>query len=78
MIKMNFDNYLDEQLKDPKFAAKFHAAETGWDVVLQLTSLRLAAGVSQKEMAERLHTKQQNISRLESPSDRGHSLKTII
>ena len=44
---------------------------------MQLTALRDKAGLSQKELARKLHTSQQNISRLESPSYEGHSLTML-
>lgn len=76
-MKTNFDNYLDEQLKDPAFAKRFAAASDAWDVAMQITSLRNQAGLSQKELARILGTSQQQISRLESPSYEGHSLSTL-
>jgi DNA-binding XRE family transcriptional regulator len=75
--KTNFDLNLEEQLKDPVFAERFKRAGEGWDVALQLTALREKAGLSQKELARKLHTSQQNISRLESPSYEGHSLTML-
>ena len=77
MSKTNFDRYLEEQLRDPDFAERFKAAGEAWDVALQITRLREEAGVSQKELAERLDTTQQQISRLESPSYEGHSLSML-
>jgi transcriptional regulator with XRE-family HTH domain len=77
MKKTNFDLYLEEQLKDPVFAERFEKAGEAWDVALQLTALREKAGFSQKELARKLHTSQQNISRLESPSYEGHSLAIL-
>ncbi|MFQ3168015.1 MAG: DNA-binding XRE family transcriptional regulator [Limisphaerales bacterium] len=74
MKKTNFDHYLAKQLKEPEFAARFHQAGEAWDVALQLTGLRKKAGLSQKELADKLHTSQQQISRLESPAYEGHSL----
>ncbi len=47
------------------------------DVAVQLASLRKKAGLSQKELAKRVGTSQQQISRLESPSYRGHSLSML-
>ena len=44
---------------------------------LQLAALRQQAGLSQKELARRLKTSQQQISRLESPGYAGHSLATL-
>ena len=77
MKKTNFDRYLDEQMKDPAFAARFEQAGEAWDVALQLTALRQQAGLSQKELARRLKTSQQHISRLESPGYEGHSLANL-
>ena len=73
----NFDLYLEEQLKDPEFTARFKKAGEAWDVALKLASLRKASGLSQKELARRVGTSQQQISRLESPSYEGHSLSML-
>jgi ribosome-binding protein aMBF1 (putative translation factor) len=67
-MKTNFDGYLAEQLKDPAFAERFEKAGEAWDVALQIAALRAKAGLSQKDLACKLHTSQQQISRWESPS----------
>lgn len=77
MKKTNFDKYLDEQLRDPDFAARFERAGEAWDIALQISALREQAGLSQKDLARSLHTSQQQISRLESPGYEGHSLTTL-
>ena len=77
MKKTNFDLYLEEQLKDPVFAERFERAGEAWDVALQLAALREKAGLSQKDLARKLKTSQQNISRLESPAYEGHSLTML-
>jgi transcriptional regulator with XRE-family HTH domain len=77
MKKTNFDLYLEEQLKEPDFAERFERAGEAWDVALQLAALRQKAGLSQKDLARKLKTSQQNISRLESPSYEGHSLAML-
>src|SRR6266850_527002 len=77
MRKTNFDLYLEEQLKDPIFALRFERAGEAWDVALQLAALREEAGLSQKELARKLKTTQQQISRLESPGYEGHSLSML-
>jgi transcriptional regulator with XRE-family HTH domain len=77
MKKTNFDHYLEEQLRDPAFAARFEHAGEAWDVALQIAALRRQAGLSQKELAKLLKTSQQQISRLESPGYEGHSLNTL-
>ncbi len=38
MKKTNFDKYLEEQLKDPEFAARFERASKAWDVALQVAA----------------------------------------
>lgn len=77
MTKTNFDRYLEEQMRDPAFAERFERAGEAWDVALQLAALRQQAGLSQKELARRLRTSQQHISRLESPNYEGHSLSNL-
>jgi ribosome-binding protein aMBF1 (putative translation factor) len=77
MKKTNFDKYLEEQLKDPGFAARFERAGEAWDVALQIAALRKQAGLSQKDLARLLKIPQQQISRLESPGYEGHSLSTL-
>jgi transcriptional regulator with XRE-family HTH domain len=77
MKKTNFDRYLEEQLQDPAFAARFERAGEAWDVALQIAALRQQAGLSQKDLAKLLKTSQQQISRLESPGYEGHSLSML-
>jgi transcriptional regulator with XRE-family HTH domain len=76
-MKTNFDTYLNEQLKDPAFVKRFNRAGEAWDVALQIAHLREKAGLSQKDLARKLKTSQQQISRLESPSYEGHSLSML-
>jgi transcriptional regulator with XRE-family HTH domain len=77
MKPTNFDRYLKEQLRDPEFAARFEHAGEAWEVALQIAALRQQSGLSQKELARRLKTSQQQVSRLESPNYEGHSLSTL-
>ena len=46
-------------------------------MAVQLAALRQRAGLSQKDLARRLKTSQQHISRLESPGYEGHSLANL-
>ena len=77
MKKTNFDRYLEQQLDDPAFAARFKRAGQAWEVALQIAALREQAGLSQQELAALLKTSQQQISRLESPGYEGHSLSML-
>jgi len=75
--KSNFELFLKKQLRDPIFAERFKKAGEAWDLAIQLAALRKESGLSQKELAKRVGTSQQQISRLESPSYEGHSLTMI-
>lgn len=77
MKQTNFDRYLKEQLADPAVARRFKQAGQAWDVALQIAALRQRAGLSQKELARRVKTSQQQICRLESPDYEGHSLSML-
>lgn len=75
--KTNFDRYLERKLQDADFRARFDAADRAWDIALQLAALRQARGLTQKQVAELLGTKQQAIARLEDPTYTGHSLSMV-
>ena len=75
--KTNFDRYLERKLQDADFRARFEAADQAWDIALQLAVLRQARGLTQKQVAEMLGTKQQAIARLEDPAYTGHSLSMV-
>lgn len=73
----NFDRYLERKLKNDEFRGRFEAANEAWDIALQLAALRKARGLTQKQVAEMLGTKQQAIARLENPAYTGHSLSMV-
>ena len=75
--RTNFDRYLEDKLQEPAFAERFKEAGEAWDVALQIAALRKEVGMSQKELAERVGTSQQQISRLESPGYAGHSMSML-
>ncbi len=75
--RTNFDRYREQRLQDPAFRARFEAADQAWDIALQLAALRQARGLTQKQVAELLGTKQQAIARLEDPTYNGHSLSMV-
>ena len=77
MKQTNFDRYLKQQMADPAFARRFKRAGEAWDVALQVAALRQRAGLSQKQLAQRVKTSQQQICRLESPGYEGHSLSML-
>jgi predicted transcriptional regulator len=58
--------YLDEQLKNPGFAAEWERIKPEYEVMKLLVEARTEQGLTQKELAERTGIKQPNISRLEN------------
>ena len=48
-----------------------------WDLVIQLARLRSERGLTQHDLAEAVHTKQQAISRLEKPRYDRQSLRML-
>ncbi len=75
--KTIFDRYLERKLQDPTLRARFEAVDQAWDIALQLAALRRSRGLTQKQVAELLGTKQQAIARLEDPAYSGHSLSMV-
>ena len=52
MTKTNFDCYLDQQLKEPAFAARFKNTGQVWAMALQNAALRENAALSQTDLAK--------------------------
>ena len=61
----DFEKYLAEQMKDPEFAAAYDELEVQYAFARQVIAARLAAGITQAELAQRVGTSQANISKLE-------------
>jgi ribosome-binding protein aMBF1 (putative translation factor) len=53
-------------MQDPEFATAWQEAEEEFSIAREVIRARTAAGLSQRELAERLHTTQSVIARLES------------
>ena len=61
----DFERHLAEQMKNPAFAAEYNALETQYAFASQVIAARIAAGMSQAELAKKVGTSQANISKLE-------------
>ena len=72
------DEWLSEKLKKPGFRKHFRQARMAVEVAHQIVLLREKLGISQVELARRMGTKQQTISRLESGDYEGFTLKTLM
>lgn len=63
---MNFDEFEAEMLKNPKVKAEYDALAPEYELVSQLIKARQEKHLTQKELAEKVGTKQASIARLES------------
>ena len=66
-----FKDRLKKDLRDPEFRKAFNEEEVYASLAIQIAKIR------QQELAKRLQTTQQNISRLEDIDNRSCSLKTL-
>lgn len=73
-----FRDYLIEHLKDPSVREAYEEEGLFVELAIQIARLRAKKKFSQRELAKRLHTSQQTISRLESPRNGSLSLRTLV
>ncbi|AYM03269.1 helix-turn-helix domain-containing protein [Levilactobacillus yiduensis] len=60
-----FDDYLAEQLKDPKFKVGFDAGSARLENAVALMNERERAGLTQRELAKRANVPQSTVARIE-------------
>lgn len=76
--KDDLDRTIEEALKrDPSLKERLEKADQAWDIAFQIINLREKAGLTQKELAELVGTKQSNIARLESADYTSYTQKTL-
>ena len=75
---VKFKDYLREELKDPEFREAFDEEGVYASLAIQIAKIRQKQKLTQKELANRLHTTQQTISRLENIHNKSYSLQTLI
>lgn len=63
---VDFRIWLNEQLKDPEFKAEYDRQQPEFAVIQAMIEARAKRKINQKDLAERIGTKQSVISRLES------------
>ena len=68
MKDLTLDDYLKEQLKDPKFKKEWEKSEAAYQVTRALIEARLKDKISQRELAKKAGTTQAVISRIENMS----------
>ena len=74
----NFDDRLKKELKSPEFKKAFDQEEIFASLAIQIAKIRQKQGLSQKELAKRLKTTQQTVSRLENINNTSLSLNTLL
>lgn len=76
---LSFQSFKEEALKDAEVRTEYEALKPVFDLKQQMIKARIQANMSQEDVAEALHTKKSNISRLESPNTKHlPNLKTLM
>lgn len=79
MKKMtNFRDRLNEELKNEKFRKAYEEEDIYVKLAVEIARIREEQGLTQKDLARRLRTSQQTVSRLEHPANQSFSLNTLI
>lgn len=74
----DFDQYVEEMIKKhPSLKKGLERADKAWDIAGQVYDLRKKAGLTQKQLADLVGTKQSNIARLESADNTSYTRKTL-
>lgn len=71
-----FNDYLNDQLKDPAFQKEWDALEPEFSIMQAMIDARRTSGLTQKQLSERTGIAQADISKLES-GNANPSLKTL-
>lgn len=65
---MNFEEFEAEMLKSPGVKAEYDALAPEYELIKQIITARQEKQLTQKQLAEKVGTKQSSIARLESGS----------
>jgi len=71
-----FNDFLNEQLKDPEIRSEYEALEPEFAIVQAIIDARVSVGLTQKQLSERTGIAQSDISKLES-GNANPSLRTL-
>ena len=63
---IDFQDYLEEQLRNPEFRKYYNKYSKQVDIAYQILQLRKKRGISQAQLAKKIGTKQSNVARMES------------
>jgi len=73
-----FKDRLKEDMKDPEFRKAFEEEEVFASLAIQIAEIRQKMKLTQKQLARKLRTTQQNVSRLEDVQNRSYSIETLV
>lgn len=65
-MSTRFDDFLDEQLKDPEILKEYEALQPEHAIIQTMIDVRQKSGITQKELAKRTGIAQGDISKLEN------------
>jgi transcriptional regulator with XRE-family HTH domain len=65
---MNWREHKKRLMSNPEFRAEYETLKAEYKLASTLIQLRLSKGLTQEELAKKIHTKQAGIARLESGS----------
>lgn len=65
-MRPSFKNFKQKALQNPEVAEEYQKLSAAYALRKELIRIRKEAGLTQEELAEILHTKKSNISRLEN------------
>lgn len=77
MKSYNFKELLEKKMKNPAFRKEWDTHEEEFELAKEIIRLRIKAGMTQKDLARRIHTSQPSIARLESGGYRNVSLSFL-
>ena len=63
---IDFQTYLEEQLKNPKIRKHYDAYGKQLEIAYQILTLRKKLGISQAQLAKKIGTTQSNVARIET------------
>jgi len=66
METVSFNDFKKEALNNPEVRKEYETLKPDYELRKRLIELRLQAGLTQEELAKRLHTQKSNISRIEN------------
>ena len=64
-MSVKFDDFLQEQLRDPEFRKEYEALQPEHAIIQAIIDARQQSGMTQKELAEKTGIAQGDISKLE-------------